>query len=142
MRNCFLNLLRDGIIPIVNENDVVAIGELVFTDNDELAGLIANQLKADTVILLTSVEGVLGGEPCGKKPEIISQINLKNIASFQKYITKEKTSTGRGGMATKFATAKNLMLRGIAVYIANGKRKNVLLEIMSGKPVGTKFIPQ
>lgn len=141
MRRCFLNLLREGIVPVVNENDVVAIKELVFTDNDELAGLVAAQLQADAVIILTSVDGVLDGNPSDPLVKTIPEIDFKNIAAFQKYITREKTSVGRGGMTAKFAVAKKLISSGIAVHIARGKRENVLRDIFDGRAVGTKFIP-
>lgn len=141
MRNCFLNLIRDGVMPIVNENDVVAIKELVFTDNDELAGLVASQLEADAVIILTSVDGVLDGNPSNPLSKLIPQIDLKNIGSIQKHITQSKTTIGRGGMVTKLSVAKKLISSGIAVYIAHGRKKNVLGDIINGKAVGTKFVP-
>src|ERR1043166_4581667 len=141
MRRCFLNLLRDGVVPIVNENDVVAIKELVFTDNDELAGLITAQLEADALVILTSVDGVLDGSPSDPSSKTIPEIDLKNIAVFQKYITQEKTDVGRGGMVTKFAVAKKLVSSGIAVYITHGKKENALLDIVYGRAVGTKFVP-
>lgn len=141
MRDCFLNLLHDGIIPIVNENDVVAIKELLFTDNDELSGLIATQLQADAVIILTSVDGILDGNPSDSSSKTIPEINSKNIASFQKYITQEKTNVGRGGMVTKFNVARKLMSSGIAVHIVDGKKENVLQDVIDGHTIGTKFIP-
>ena len=141
MCRCFLNLLRDGIVPIVNENDVIAIKELVFTDNDELAGLIAAQLEADAVIMLTSVDGVLDGSPSDAAAKVIPEIDLHTITEIRKHITKEKTSTGKGGMTTKFAVAKKLITSGIAVHIASGKKENVLRDIIDGRSVGTKFIP-
>lgn len=141
MQRCFLNLLRDGIVPIVNENDVVAIKELIFTDNDELAGLIAAQLEADAVIILTNVDGVLDSGVYGTAAKCIAEIDVTTIAEIQKNITNEKTVVGRGGMLTKLAVAKKLIASGIAVYIANGKKKNAALDIMKGHSVGTKFIP-
>lgn len=141
MRNCFLNLLRDGIMPIVNENDVVAIKELVFTDNDELAGLVASQLETDAVIILTSVNGVLDGDPSDPLSKLIPQIDSKNIASVQKNISRGKTDVGRGGMMTKLSVAKKLISSGIAVHIAHGREANVLENILKGKSVGTKFVP-
>ncbi|MEO8638137.1 MAG: glutamate 5-kinase [Candidatus Taylorbacteria bacterium] len=141
MHHCFLNLLREDIVPVVNENDVVAIKELVFTDNDELAGLVAAQLVVDAVIILTSVEGVMDGSPSDPSSKIIPEINFKNLATCEKHITGEKTNVGRGGMMTKFAVAKKLISSGVAVHIAHGKKENVLTDIMHGKPIGTKFIP-
>ncbi len=140
MRTCFENLLNSGVVPVVNENDVVATTELLFTDNDELAGLVASQLNADAVIILTSVEGFLTGNPKDKNSKIISEIDFNNIANYQKYISLDKTTFGRGGMLTKFNIAKKLTLQGIVVYFANGKRENVLTDIIGGKSIGTKFL--
>src|SRR3989338_218584 len=141
MRNCMLNLLQDNVVPVVNENDVVAVAELVFTDNDELAGLIAEQLDVDAVITLTSVEGVFAGDPANPNSKVIREIECSKIDSYEKYITSDKSTSGRGGMLTKFAIAKKLCGEGIAVHIANGHRKDVLLEIVAGNNIGTKFVP-
>ncbi|KKW12626.1 MAG: Glutamate 5-kinase [Parcubacteria group bacterium GW2011_GWA2_49_9] len=142
MRNCFENLLTSGVIPVANENDVVATTELLFTDNDELAGLIASELNADAVILLTSAKGFIAGDPSDKKAKVIAEINCAGHDTCEKYIAPEKTSFGRGGMLTKFTIAKKLALQGITVHIADGKRRHVLSDILSGKAVGTKFLPQ
>ena len=141
MRTCFENLLSSGVVPVVNENDVVATTELLFTDNDELAGLVASQLNADAVIILTSVEGFLTGDPKDKSSEVIPEINFDNVGAYHKYISPDKTAFGRGGMLTKFNIAKKLTLQGIAVHFANGKRKDVLVDLMSGRALGTKFVP-
>lgn len=141
MRACFENLLKNNVVPIVNENDVVATTELLFTDNDELAGLVAAQLNADAVIILTSVEGLMSGGHNDPKAEVISEIDFNNINTHLKHISPDKTDFGRGGMLTKFNTAKKLAHEGITVYFANGKRKNVLVDLISGKRgIGTKFI--
>lgn len=140
MRTCFENLLKSGVVPVVNENDVVATTELLFTDNDELAGLVASQLNADAVIILTSVEGFLTGDPKDPSSELIPEIDFNNIHALEKYISPDKTAFGRGGMLTKFNIAKKLTLQGITVFFANGKRKDVLIDIASEKKVGTKFI--
>jgi len=142
MKTCFENLLNSGVIPVVNENDVVATTELLFTDNDELAGLVASQINADAVIILTSVEGFLTGDPKDKNSKTIPEIDFNNIANYQKYISPDKTAFGRGGMLTKFNIAKKLTLQGIVVYFANGKRENVLTDLIAGKSIGTKFLPR
>ena len=108
----------------------------MFTDNDELAGLLAAQLRVDAVIILTSVEGILADG------EVVRRIDAKNAGTFRKYITAEKSVDGRGGMVSKFAVARRLMSSGIAVHIANGKRKNTLTSIMQGKRIGTTFVPR
>ncbi len=142
MRTCFENLLTSGVVPVVNENDVVATTELLFTDNDELAGLVASQLNADAVVILTSVEGFLTGDPKDASSEVIPEIDFNNIGSYQKYISPDKTAFGRGGMLTKFNIAKKLTLQGITVHFANGKRTNILTELVEGKNIGTKFLPR
>jgi len=139
MRNCFESLLHDNIVPIVNENDVIAITELIFTDNDELAGLVASQLDADAVIILSTVSGIVAGDPNDPEAVVISEINLSS-GSFEKYITSDISSAGRGGMHTKFNVAKKLAHEGIVTHIAGGKKPGVILAILSGKQVGTKFV--
>jgi len=140
MKNCFENLLQDNVIPVVNENDVIAITELIFTDNDELAGLIASQLNADAVIILTSVDGVFDGNPNNPKSQVISEIDFAKYSLFEKYITADKSAFGRGGMYTKFGIAKKLATQGVATHIVNGKKQNVIVDVIRGKFVGTKFI--
>lgn len=134
MGNCFEKLLHESVVPIVNENDVVAIEELVFTDNDELAGLVAAQLRVDAVVMLTSVDGVL------VSGRAIQEISASNVTSSKKYVTSERTLDGRGGMRTKFNVALRLAKQGITTYIMNGKRRSALVDVMRGKRLGTKFI--
>jgi glutamate 5-kinase len=142
MKNCMENLLRDNVIPVINENDVVAVVELMFTDNDELAGLLATQLNVDAVILLTSVNGVIAGNPKDRHARVITEIQYAEISSFEKYVMPDKSEFGRGGMLTKFGVAKNLAEKGITTHIANGLQPGTLLDILAKKPVGTKFLPQ
>lgn len=141
MRRCLEGLLKNTVIPIINENDTIAITELIFTDNDELAGLVASQMNADAVIILTSVEGVLNGSPSNPASQVIPTITLRDIAQTQKFVTNEKSSAGRGGMHTKFAIAKKLMKQGIAVHFAHGKRRNVITDIVASQLIGTTFVP-
>ncbi|MEK7106854.1 MAG: glutamate 5-kinase [Patescibacteria group bacterium] len=142
MKNCMENLIRDNVIPVINENDAVAVAELMFTDNDELAGLIALQLAVDAVIILTSVDGVFAGNPKDKNARVVAEIPYAEIASFEKYLTPDKSEFSRGGMQTKFGVAKELAEKGIATHIANGLKSGVLSDILEGKSVGTKFLPQ
>jgi glutamate 5-kinase len=141
METCFLNVLRDDVLPIVNENDVVAVKELLFTDNDELTSLVALQLNADAVFILTSVDGVIAGDFNDPKATVISQISIEDIRSAEKFITKDKSDGGRGGMLTKFFMARKMISAGINVYMLNGKKKNGILDILDGKEIGTRFIP-
>ena len=142
MKNCMENLLRDNVVPVVNENDAVAVAELMFTDNDELAGLIATQLSVDAVIILTSVNGVFDGNPKAKNARVIPEIPFADIASFEKYVMPDKSEFSRGGMLTKFKVARELAEKGITTHIANGLSPDILPDILAGKPVGTKFLPK
>jgi glutamate 5-kinase len=135
IKNCLEGLLVDNIIPIINENDVVATTELMFTDNDELAGYVADQLKADCLIILTSTPGIL--DKAGKTVHSVDATNMQVVSEF---IHRDKSTGGRGGMISKFEVAKRISAIGIPVYIAEGRRQNVVIELYEGKDVGTKFI--
>lgn len=135
MRTCFEHMLKNGIVPIVNENDVVATSELLFTDNDELAGLVASQLNADAVIILSSVAGVL------VDGEVVAKVTSEQIAGLKKHVTPQKSAFGRGGMLTKFTVALKLAREGIATYIADGRGEHIIERIVSGEHLGTLFVP-
>lgn len=137
MKSCVNNLLQNGIIPVVNENDVIAVTELMFTDNDELSALIASMIGADALILLTSVDGLYNGNPSNPDSQLISLIDQPKM-DFS-FIGTERSNFGRGGMMTKARMAHNLAKVGIAVHIANGLTDHILLDILSGQNTGTKF---
>ena len=133
--NAFETLLSMGIVPIVNENDVVADEELKgrsFGDNDWLSFLIAKLVRADTLILLTTVDGLLDAD--GKRISRVS--NLRNIGRLVR--PGEKGRLSKGGMDSKLKAVRAAVAAGIDVYIANG-RKSVLVQIMEGKALGTFF---
>ncbi len=134
MQNCFEGLLLDNVIPVVNENDVVATTELLFTDNDELAGLVAKQLTADCLVILTSTDGIL--DTAGNT---VPEVHSSNIETVSGYINPDISTGGRGGMTSKFAVAKELSRKGISVCIANGKKEGVLLSVVEGQTAGTYF---
>lgn len=140
METCFLNILKSKVLPIVNENDVVAIKELLFTDNDELTSLVALQLDADAVFMLTSVDGVIAGDINGANSSVLSDVTIDELRSVEKFVTLDKSNMGRGGMLTKFAMARKMMSAGITVYLLNGKKGKGILDILNGKKMGTHFI--
>ncbi len=141
MKNCFQALLRDNVIPIVNENDVISVNELMFTDNDELAGLIASMMNADALLILSTVDGILDGHPDKPTSKTIAEIDPDDKA-IQEFIMPSKSSFGRGGMHTKFNISKKVSKLGITTFIANGKRPNIILDIMKDDFVGTKILPK
>lgn len=139
MSNCFKGLLKDDIIPVVNENDVVSLTELMFTDNDELAGLTAFMVKADKLIILSNVEGVFNGDPSHADSKVIAEVNFSSD-TLDGFIQKEKSTYGRGGMLAKVEIARKTTEKGIVTYIANGKKENIIHSILQGESVGTKFL--
>ena len=127
-RACMRVMLENGVLPIVNENDTVSVTELMFMDNDELSGLIAQMMQADTLILLSNIDGIYTGNPADPASKLISEVALGTDLS--QYIQTEKSSAGRGGMQSKYATASKIQQAGISVIIANGKRENILVDLI------------
>ena len=125
MLNCFGALLLDEIVPVVNENDVVAVTELMFTDNDELAGLVARMLRADALVILSSVEGLYDGPPDAGASRLIGRVDATDTAT-DALVQARKSSGGRGGMATKLRIARETAAEGIPVLIGNGRRPGIL----------------
>ena len=125
---CMTVMLENNVLPIVNENDTVSVTELMFTDNDELSGLIAQMMKADTLILLSNINGIYTGNPSDPRSRLIKEVTPGTDLSD--YIQTEKSSAGRGGMQSKYATATKIQQSGIRVIIANGKRENVLIDLI------------
>lgn len=140
MKNCLTALLRDEIIPIVNENDVISVSELMFTDNDELAGLIAGMVDAEMLVLLTNVDGIFTGSPDDPESKRIPEIRVSEKKSIS--VLPIKSSFGRGGMQTKYRIALKSARMGIRVVIANGKTTHILQDILDLKPVGTVIMPE
>lgn len=139
MKNCFEALLENKVVPIVNENDVISIDSLMFTDNDELACFGASLLDVDALIILSSVDGIFDRDPSEKDAAVIPFV--ESGMSLQKYISASKSSFGRGGMLTKAKMGQKMAGMGIATSIANGQRPNVLLDLLAGQALGTKFLP-
>ncbi len=140
-RACMTVMLDNGVIPIVNENDTVSVTELMFTDNDELSGLIASMMDASELIILSNVDGIYDGKPGDGVSKIISRVERGKDLS--EYIRQEKSGFGRGGMITKCAIAQKVADEGIRVIIANGKRDNILVDLMERREATphTEFVP-
>ena len=131
MRNCLETLLINDVVPVINENDVVSITELMFTDNDELSGLITNMMNSDALIILSNIDGIYDGSPSDPASKVIPVITPGKI-SATRYIAPSKSNFGRGGMITKFSIAKKIALTGTPVHIANGLTDNIVIDIVEG----------
>ncbi len=140
MKQCISAMLENKVLPIVNENDAVSINELMFTDNDELSGLISSMMDCNSLFLLSNVDGVYTGLPGQKGTELIIRID-EDSENMDKYISTFKSGFGRGGMITKYSISRKIASQGIDVFIANGTRDSILTDIVRGKDVPyTHFI--
>ena len=140
-RACMTVMLKNDVIPIVNENDTVSITELMFTDNDELSGLLASMMDADTLIILSNVDGIFDGDPKVPTTRVIPFVNCDSDLS--EYIQDTKSGFGRGGMITKAGIARKVAEEGIKVIIANGKTDNILIDLARRpqETIHTEFRP-
>ncbi|MDD6552358.1 MAG: glutamate 5-kinase [Prevotellaceae bacterium] len=140
-RACMKVMLENGVLPIINENDTVSVTELMFTDNDELAGLVASMMGCQALVILTNVDGIYNGDPKDKNTRVIPMVNYDR--DLGEYIQTTKSGFGRGGMITKTHIARKVAEEGIKVIIANGKTDNILVELVT-KPqetMHTEFRP-
>ena len=138
MINCYEGLISEGVIPIANEDDAVSVSHSMFSDNDELASLIAELIHADMLIILTDIDGFYTGHPAKEGSRLIRELKVdQEVEQYVTTIDKGETS-GRGGMKSKLKVAKQTAAKHITTYIANGRRDRVILDIIAGKDVGTK----
>ena len=141
-------LLKIGVVPIINENDVTSVDELLrtegykgnFSDNDILSVLVSGAVCADLVIILSDVDGLYTNDPAEPGSKLIKTID--EITSELKSSLNGKSKFGRGGIQSKINAAEIATSCGIPVVIANSRRENVILDVLSGKNVGTYFKPQ
>ncbi|MBR5706971.1 MAG: glutamate 5-kinase [Bacteroidaceae bacterium] len=126
---CMTAMLKNGVVPVINENDTVSVEELMFTDNDELSGLVARMMKTALLVILSNVDGVFTGNPDEPGSELIHDVLPDD--DYSKCVSSTKSKYGRGGMLTKMKTALGVAADGIEVRIANGNRQDVLLEVLT-----------
>jgi glutamate 5-kinase len=139
-RSTLVTLLRHGVIPIINENDVISFTELKFGDNDQLSALVACLLPADALVILTTVDGFI--ENFGKaNPKTIPAVEQLDGA-IEQMAGGTESATAVGGMASKLQAAKIVVRAGIPLVIASGKKKNALARIFEGQEEGTIFVAQ
>ncbi|MFQ6095108.1 MAG: glutamate 5-kinase [Candidatus Bathyarchaeia archaeon] len=146
--NVLDRLLQLGVVPIINENDVTSIDELIpvmkgyrvnFSDNDILSVLIANAVQADLVLIMSHVGGLYTANPENPKAKLIPVV--ERVTPELKQLAEGKSRFGRGGMKTKLEAAEISIQSGIPLIIVDSRRKNAILEALDGKPVGTYFKP-
>ena len=138
MRGCIEALLTAGIVPIVNENDVVSVTELMFTDNDELAGLMAGMVNAELLCLLSTVPGVYDGDPDHANSQYIECWDDDRY-QIEDVVSRGTSTLGRGGMNNKLAVARKVARLGTEVVIADGTDPQIMSKILGEDQAGTRF---
>ena len=141
-KHCMEVMLEHGVIPIVNENDTISVTELMFTDNDELSGLIATMMGMDALIILSNIDGIYNGNPADPASWVIPVVE-RGKTDLASYVQTGRSSFGRGGMLTKCHIAQKVADEGILVVIANGKRSNILVDLLKDSEAipCTRFLP-
>lgn len=142
--NTFQELLRLGIIPVVNENDTVAVEELKFGDNDTLSALVASLIEADWLFLLTDVDRLYSADPrsCPDAVPITLVNSIEQLAELQVQTGDRGSAWGTGGMVTKIAAARIATSAGVRTAITEGRFPGNIQKILQGEPLGTQFEPQ
>jgi glutamate 5-kinase len=139
-RNTMLALFRHGVVPIVNENDTVAIDEIRVGDNDNLAALVASNLEADLLILLSDVPGLYNADPSEHPDAGIIPTVAKIDSRIRTIAGGAGSSSGTGGMRTKIEAAVVAMNSGVTMVIADGRRPGVIADVVAEKGIGTTFV--
>lgn len=139
-KNCFDELFRMGIIPIVNENDTISTHEMQFGDNDSLSAVVASLTEADLLILLSDIDGLYTDDP-HTNPDAVLIERVDNLGDDYLNMAKDSTGSdvGTGGMSTKLKAAQIVMSSGADMIIANGKDVGILHQIIEGNFKGTLF---
>mgnify|MGYP002559539046 CR=1 FL=1 len=141
-QHCMTVMLENGVIPILNENDTISVTELMFTDNDELSGMVAAMMDAEALIILSNIDGIYNGDPSDPASAVIRTVE-PHRDDLSGYIQTGRSQFGRGGMLTKYRMASKVADEGIEVTVANGKRDGILTDLLSpgSDVVSTRFVP-
>jgi len=143
-RNTLLASLEMGVIPIINENDVVAVDEIRearFGDNDNLSAMVANLIDADLLFILTDIDGLFTADPNRDSSAKLIPLVEKIDDKIESLMSGSTSGLGTGGMVTKIEAARLATASGVTVVIANGSEKDVLLRAARGETIGTRFLP-
>jgi len=143
-RNTLLALLELKVLCIVNENDVVAVDEIQeakFGDNDNLSAMVANLVDADLLLVLSDVAGLYTADPYRNPDASLIPLVEKIDTEIEGLVTDTSSTLGTGGMATKIEAAKLAIASGVTVIIADGREKDIILNVAEGKKIGTRFVP-
>lgn len=140
--NTMYRLLELGVLPIINENDTVATDEIVIGDNDTLGAIVATNVQADLLVLLSDIDGLYTADPHTDKTATLMPVVNEITPEIEAVVGGAGSKLGTGGMQTKLSAAKLVTAAGIPMVIANGEDPDLLYRIVEGEPVGTRFLPK
>ena len=143
VRNTILTLLEYDVVPIINENDTVAVDELAttFGDNDRLAAMVTNLIRAPLMVVLSDVDGLYDGDPANPDSNLVSTVTQLDDTILS-YVRDKKSGVTKGGMASKLEAARMVSAAGENAIIANGHQPGTLQRILAGESVGTLILAQ
>jgi len=141
-RNTLQTLLEYGVVPIINENDTVAVDEIKFGDNDNLSGMVVHLADADLLVILSDIEGLYTADPRLQPSAKLIPVVEKITAELERGAGDALTTVGTGGMRSKIMTAKKVGAYGVPMVIINGRKHGALSSLFEGKDVGTLFLPK
>lgn len=139
LMNTINGLLSMGVVPVINENDTIAVDEIKFGDNDTLSALVAKYMQADLLVILSDIDGLYSGDPSSKDSRLIT--GVKAITPEIERLVSQRHG-GFGGMATKLKAARIAGGAGIPMIIANSSAERVIERIIDGEKIGTIFLPR
>ena len=141
-RNTLQTLLEYGVVPVINENDTVAVDEIKFGDNDNLSGMVVHLADADLLVILSDIDGLYTADPrIDPSAELIPVVE-KITAEMERGAGDAQTSVGTGGMRSKIMTAKKVGAYGVPMVIVNGRKHGSLQSLFEGKDIGSLFLPK
>ena len=136
-RSTIFNLIKNNVIPVINENDTVASEEIRFGDNDSLAAMVANLIEADLLVLLTDQDGLFSSDPRDDNNAKLIRHSYVDDKNLDDLASGTKSTIGTGGMATKILAARRAALSGAHTIIASGRRNNILVDLSNDEDIGT-----
>jgi glutamate 5-kinase len=144
--NTFEKLIEDKVIPIVNENDTVAIDEIEnivrFGDNDNLSAIVSVLIHADLLVILSDIDGFFDSDPTKNPNSKLMKVIDGITPELENFAGDSGTDVGTGGMVTKLTAAKTATIAGVSLILANGKEPSILRDIIEGQEIGTLFLKQ
>ncbi|HUT55557.1 MAG TPA: glutamate 5-kinase [bacterium] len=141
-RNTMEELLRLRVVPVINENDTVAVEEIRYGDNDFLSTLVVSLMQADLLIILTDIAGLCAEDPAQNPAAPVLSLVMESDTGLFACAGPSHSGVGSGGMATKIEAARTAARRGVPTVIANAKTPSIIARIVKGEEMGTLFVPE